>query len=273
MFPKKFFVSRLTFDFFRSNFAVGVPARRLPPIYDYGVITGFGRSGTDFLSSLFTQNGVTSLHEPDRADVMARIFFQRGNHMSDKYISHIKSRFISERLEAHSKFVEVNSYLRFFVKDLRHHLQIPVVVVYRCGADVVRSMMGRILWEPYYYSGPQWAKFLAEKNVVLGRDRFSDCCACWAYDMWVLREQLDDECLLLDFASVVSDTENIYRKICAKFHLDCTKDTFVLPPKKNSTKKFAMPIYREWSDAQKQLYDRICGAEEQAWKGLLGHSC
>ncbi len=239
----------------------------------YVFVTGMGRSGTTFLSHLLHGiPGVEAHHEY----VGDKWFPVLGRYVCSEsyavpYLQRCKAA-LDDSLSADKTFVDVNSYLRYSVPALKqvfdgcvvyHLVRDPQRVVpslyVRRGESIAHSM-------PVEDDDIRW---------LLDADKFEQVCWTWAD---TTRRLLNQDTRLLQFERLISDYDYLDERLLGPLNLSLSKadwlakkDTRVNKTRsklfrylyaKLKNKNFvedSLPPYPEWSDAQKQRFEQICG--------------
>jgi hypothetical protein len=233
-------------------------------------LVSVGRSGTQFLSTLLNGNESAVFHEPVKSDVVEFRRSSLSDACSRKYVNEFRLKDIYFR-HAHSGrdiYGEVNSYLRVHCQSLRLALpnctQIQLV---RDGRDVVRSMMSRKIFDKKSWStnkiGPILGDDYFEKWDVMSP--FEKRCWIWTNSNRRIRDSNFDYVRLED---CLTDYEYFDHKILQKVDINVDEENWEkarLLKSKNSTASHQFARYDNWSKAEKQIFERICGSEMAAY--------
>ncbi len=228
---------------------------------------GLFRSGTTFLANFlnrYAQDAVVQ-HE---ANVNDYWFYAKAIHSATNAEKYVKDYRLAEiyfrTIELnYSTYGEINPFLRRHCKAMSSVLpnarQFQIV---RDPKNVLRSLMSRELLGK---KDPMNTVIFPAKNDPFAEkwgeiSRFEKLCWLWAEDNRFIRENVKHA---VTFEKIRSDFDYFQQNILQFLNLKVNADDWKAEMEIvfNSTPRYTFPKYAEWSQEQKQQFDRICGQE------------
>jgi len=230
---------------------------------DMFFVTGHGRSGTVFLSDLFTksENGHV-FHESPHLDQDEFIeAFHGKTEFSIARMDLIKTR---QSQQPDKIYGEVNGYLRYwspYLLTLTPH----VFHLVRDGKKVVRSMMNRSK-NSFTITDKRRTRFIYPLEGDLYQDqwaemdRFERLCWYWQHaTSKLIREKIP----IIQFEQILRSYTYLQSNLLDFIGIKLDRDVWNYERRvlKNETipQKKVFPRYDEWTDKQKASFIRICG--------------
>jgi hypothetical protein len=237
----------------------------------YIFITGLGRSGTSFLTSLLSgHQGIYSGHEYIGNREFWLLSWYLGAGYSEEYLKRTKAG-IEKKFDHHT-FIDVNGRLQNCVPQLKAVFDNPEVLhLVRDPRKVVRSLYIRRNDKNIHLI----PKERQEISKWLDEDKFYQVCWNWAR---TTQQLLDMKLPLIQFEKLTGDFEYCKSKLLdvAGIRMDKTEWEKRSSIKVNRTypkwyrlmyarlkgKTFVedeLPEYAEWSTEQKKVFLEVCG--------------
>lgn len=225
-------------------------------------ITGTGRCGTMFLADLLNKNTeVQVYHEPLQfSDRVASLCAYDSESFSHAYIEK-RRKFVEGhfRKGGISYYGEVNPGLGNHIIALQSIFNAPVYLLVRDGRKVVRSLYSR-----NHFRGNHTSNLIRPKKDSPyfhewgSLSRFEKLCWFWASLNEAYLNAADN---VIRFEDLISDWEIFNRIFNVDMPLNVSKDLWLssVSRKTNATPKYQLPPYENWSDEQKELFDKHCG--------------
>lgn len=229
-------------------------------------ILGSGRSGTTFLANLLNKAAEAYVvHEPIRADFVAYRHAFHDATVAERYIKRFRKK--EMYLRAYDRpitvYGEVNSVLRRHASALQQAFPDATLLhLVRDGRDVVRSMMARNTLLPDDPSTigirPVASDPWAEEWEKM--DRFARLCWYWQVDNTYLRQTIGRT---KQFEQILKSYDYFKSEILVPCGLKIPHSSWQQAVKKpsNATEQHQLPLWEAWSDAQQEIFLRICGDE------------
>lgn len=238
---------------------------------EYIFITGFGRSGTTFLSHLLSAcDEAQSYHEYVGNREFELLSWYLGKTYSKPYLENQKIK-IEQNKKSNGKFIDVNGAYRNCVDELDEVFK-PTKIFHlvRDPRDVVRSLFTRrddrkVHFVPKNEDDIKW---------WLNADKFDQICWNWNTETKaLLKKDLD----ILHFEKIIGDYDYFKNELLEKVGLSMDFNTWknLVSVKKNKTKpklhrylyakvkgkqfiEERLPMYDNWSDDKKKVFNDIC---------------
>ena len=235
----------------------------------HGFFFGFAlyRSGTTFLANLLNSVHPEMIvqHEPNVNDYYFYGRAIRSDLDAMRYIKDYRLNEIYFRLKPYffKTYGEINPFLRRHCKVIKELMpQAQIFHMIRDGKDVLRSLMSR---ELFAFNDPM-AKYIYPPKDDPYREkweemtRFEKLCWMWSADNRMMRENLQ---YTIKFELWLSDYDYFKTKILDHLEIVINADTWdkFVTQVHNQTPKYRMPSYENWSNQQRESFDRICGEE------------
>lgn len=239
---------------------------------NYIFITGFGRSGTKFLSHLLSHcSEASAYHEYVGNREFELLSWYLGKPYSKPYLENQKSK-IEQATHSANKFIDVNGAYRNCVDEVEEVFKpLKTFHLVRDPRDVVRSLFTRRDDAKVHFV----PKNEADIKWWLTADKFSQICWNWNTETELLLEKNLD---ILHFEKILSDynyfKSNLLNKIDLEMDLETWQNQVVV--KKNKTKpklyrylyakikgkqfvEERLPKYDNWPENYKSIFMDICG--------------
>ena len=239
---------------------------------EYAFITGMGRSGTKFLTSVLGSiPNVHAVHEHiGNREYWLLSWYLHGNVYATPYLQRKKQEI--EKKFSNGLFIDVNGYLQNSVPEVSAIFKPKMVFHFvRDPREVVRSLYTRRNDREIHLI----PKNTTEVEQWLDGDKFSQICWNWAS---TTEQLLNCNTELILFEKVKSDYTYFSEKILKPLNISLSEAEWEkarnvkvnkTQPKwyrwiyaKLRNKKFVedlLPPYSQWSDLQKQQFEKICG--------------
>jgi hypothetical protein len=229
-------------------------------------ILGFGRSGTAFLANLLNQApGAYVFHEPVLEDFNAHLRAHYSFTDAEKYMQGFRKKEIYTRMREMPPGVygEVNSALRCHALAVKNAFpEAAIIHLVRDGREVVRSHMSRgtiTVKNPFSMQvhpaesdpwKPRWDKM----------DRFARICWYWQEENSRLRMAIGKT---IHFEKILSDYEYFSGEVLEPCHIYIDNKTWeaAVHSPQNTTSRFSMPKWDQWTPDQQKTFREICGNE------------
>jgi hypothetical protein len=229
-------------------------------------ILGFGRSGTAFMADLLNKaSGAYVFHEPVLEDFFAHARAHRNPKDADRYMGGFRKKEIFTRMRhlPSGIYGEVNSTLRCHAEAIRKAFrEVTLIHLVRDGRDVVRSSVGRrtmTVRNPFSMSihpdeSDPWRVPWREM------DRFARICWFWQEENSRLRKTIGNP---VQFEKILSSYEYFQSEILepCHIHIDTNVWESAVASPRNTTDKFSMPRWDQWTLEQQKTFREICGEE------------
>lgn len=229
-------------------------------------ILGFGRSGTAFMADLLNRaEAAYVFHEPVLEDFYAHFRAHYDSKAAERYLQGFRKKEICFRTRhlIPGIYGEVNGNLRCHSNAIRIAFPKAVLLhLVRDGRDVVRSAMPRRVMtirnplslmispdhtDPWRASWPEM-------------DRFARLCWYWREENRRLRVNIGKT---VQFEKILSSYEYFQDQVLEPcgLHLDKKVWEMAINIPRNTTNKFSMPKWDQWTPEQKKTFMEICGEE------------
>lgn len=234
--------------------------------WNFFFILGMGRSGTTFLADFLNQaERAYVFHEPAFEDFNAHVKAFYSTRAAERYIQKFRKKEIYLRMHHvdAGTYGEVNSSLRRHAAAIKNAFPNATVLhLVRDGRDVVRSLMSRRMMtakDPFSIRiHPTKSDAWREKWHEM--DRFSRICWFWQVENSYLRATIGK---IIQFEKIVSNYDYFRNELLGPCHIYIEKTDWersVTSPR-NTTGRFGMPKWDDWSPQQKRAFETICGDE------------
>jgi len=229
---------------------------------------GFFRSGTTFLADFLNKNLPDAIvqHEPNLSDYL---YYTKTFQNYEETISYIKEYRLKEIYNRMCNFPikvygEINPFLRRHCAYLKQFCpQAKQFHLVRDGRDVVRSLMTRNFFGPNHF----WTSLIkpppGDEILEYWKEfsRFEKICWLWKSDNEYLHANVPH---LIHFEKLVSDYD--YFKTKLMDFLEIGNIDFETWGKDignvmNQSPDHSFPLYKDWEDNEKKIFERICGEE------------
>lgn len=227
-----------------------------------------GRTGTKWLSSTLNEysSSASVKHEPlpeeQRAQVKAsQSYTSARNYVNDFRLKDIFFRLKS--LEDLEVYGEVNSALRRHLLPLREAIpSAKFIHLVRNGKDVVRSVFSR---DAYHEKHSLYREYLPPRvpftrSEWMQLSEFERTCWAWRGENEFLRDHIS---LRSRFEDILSSYELFQEQILEPLHLNVSQSDWRGSTQKseNSTSRYKIPSWEDWSTDMKRTFENICGDE------------
>jgi hypothetical protein len=230
-------------------------------------VVSTGRTGTVWLSNLLNTIDMCNVcHEPipPNASIPHRDVCIRPDSAAGHVNFQKKEIYYRCRKEPDfSTYGEVNGGLRRHVKALSE--QIPhaqIVHVVRDGRNVVRSIMSRAVFtdnHPIYKEDFFLPTGEMSPDTFSKLTRFEKICWSWKAENKYMRENTD---IRARFEDITTSFELFNAQILVPLGLELDKRVWEQSiGSKNKTGKFIMGLWEDWSQEERDIFERICGEE------------
>jgi hypothetical protein len=239
---------------------------------NYIFITGFGRSGTTFLSHLLSQcSNARAFHEYVGNREFELLSWYIGKSYSKPYLENQKNR-IEQDPQITNQFIDVNGAYRNCINEVEDVFKpLKIFHLVRDPRDVVRSLYTRrddkkVHFLPIDETDIKW---------WLSANKFSQICWNWKTETELLLEKKLD---ILHFEKITGDYNYFKSNLLDKIglNMDLLSWQNIIAVKKNKTKskiyrylyakvkgkqfvEERLPRYDNWSEEYKTIFMDICG--------------
>jgi len=228
----------------------------------------FFRSGTTFLADFLNKNLPDSIvqHEPDLSDYLyyTKAFqneTETFNYIKDYRLAEIYNRVHTFPIKIYG---EVNPFLRRHCIALKQFCpQAKQFHIVRDGREVLRSLMTRNFFGPNHF----WTSLIypsPDDDFIQHwkeHSRFEKICWLWISDNEYLRNNVHH---LVQFENLISDYDYFKEALTDYLGIPTIDpDTWNKGIRKtmNQTPAHSFPSFKDWSDDEKKIFERICGEE------------
>lgn len=229
-------------------------------------ILGFGRSGTAFMANFLNQApGAYVFHEPVLEDFYAHLKAHYSQKDAGKYMQGFRKEEIYTRMRhiPSGVYGEVNGNLRCHAEAIKKTFPSAALLhLVRDGRDVVRSAMPRRIMtirNPFSLMihptngdscNANWPKM----------DRFARICWYWQEENKRLRATIGKT---VQFEKILSSYDYFHDEILepCQIYIDKKDWETAIGTPRNTTEKFQMPKWQDWTPDQQRTFRVICGEE------------
>lgn len=231
--------------------------------FGYGIF----RSGTTFLADFLNRNakGAIVQHEANVNDYWYYAKAIHSKYEAEKYVQDYRLAEIYYRTKSlnFSTYGEINPFLRRHCQAMKAVLpEAKQFQIVRDPRNVLRSLMSRELLGK---KDPMNAVITPPKGDPYAEkwphmSRFEKLCWLWAADNKFIRENVNHT---IKFESLRTDFDYFDKQVLNFLELEVSSDTWnsEMEVIYNSTPRHTFPKYPDWSEENKQHFERICGEE------------
>jgi len=226
-----------------------------------------GRTGTTWLSDILdTCPSAKVEHEPIAREQIEQVRASQSYSVARTYINDFRLKEIFLRagnLSSIDVYGETNSALRRHLVPLKEAIPTATLIhLVRDGRDVVRSVYSRGSYaesHPLYRDYmPPYAPF--DQLEWLQLTEFERTCWAWRMENEFLRNHISRRAR---FEDILSSYELFKEQLLNPLELDVDRTTWTesIQKSRNSTSKYRIPEWKEWSQEMKDMFGRICSKE------------
>lgn len=231
-------------------------------------VLAMGRSGTKFLAHLLDEDpDARVVHDPVQDDLEAYLETWRDDDAAEAYVPfRLKETYLRERERDPAVYGEVNSMLRRHAPALGQALpDTQIFHLVRDGRDVVRSIMAR---DTFTGDDPVGRTVRPARGDPADdrweeMDRFERVCWYWAQANRFLRQHVGQ---LVRFEDLLDRYDTLRDSLLDPLGLAVDRSvwTEAVDQPRDSTRRHAIPPWKDWSPDRLKAFERICGDEMAA---------